>query len=476
MTQVVRAWRGSRGIRLLVLTVLLGSAARFVLSQERRVVQDETRQTKMIGSERLVSVEPLPAMEGQICELVPAQNPTQLIASLQQPAPQTKGVAVANPRTGSLLNRDPVRVIHDPYATYSAVVVDPVRNEIILQDENLFQIMVYDRTANTPPSATMTEPKRVIGGSATKIEFNCGLYVDPQSGDIYSIANDTVDTMVVFSRTAKGNVPPNRELKTPHRTFGIGVNEDSQELFLTVQSPSAVMVYRKMAKGNEPPVRIIEGDHTRLEDPHGVALDTKNKLMFVSNHGSVSYSKEGKNFMRYPAVGGGWHIPDEGERRDAMVPGSGKFMPPSITVYPLGAVGDVAPIRVIEGPATRLNWPAQIYFDEEHGELYVANDADDSILVFRSTDSGNAAPIRFIKGPKSGIKNPTGVYLDTLHQELVVANMGNHSATVSPRAAQGDTPPVRTIRSGPLGKVALQIGNPGSVAYDTKRDAIITPN
>ena len=477
MTQVVRAWQNSRAIRLLVLIALFAIATQLVLSQERRAIQNGTRQTTIVGNERLVSIEPLPAIDGQMCELVPAKGQETLIAALQpEPALQNRSAIAANTKGGNVVNREPVRTIHDPYATYSAVTVDPARNEIILQDENLFQIMTYDRMANTPPSATMTEPKRVIGGPATKVEFNCGLYVDPETGDIYSIANDTVDTMVVFNRSAKGNVPPNRELHTPHRTFGIAVNEDLQELFLTVQAPSAVMVYHKLAKGNEPPIRIIEGDRTRLEDPHGVALDTKNKLMFVTNHGSVSYSKEGKNFMRYPASGGGWHIPDEGERRQIMLPGSGKFMPPSITVYPLNALGDVAPLRVIEGPATQLNWPAQIYFDEEHGELYVANDVGDSVLVFRATDSGNAAPVRVIKGPKSGLKNPTGIYLDTVHQELVVANMGNHSATVYARTAQGDTPPLRTIRAAPTGRKALDIGNPGAVAYDTKRDQILVPN
>jgi DNA-binding beta-propeller fold protein YncE len=354
--------------------------------------------------------------------------------------------------------------------------VDPIRNEIVLQDENLFQIMLYDRTANTPPSATMTEPKRVIGGPATKVEFNCGLYVDPQSGDIYSINNDTLDTMTVFNRSAKGNVPPTRELHTPHRTFGITVDEGAQELFLTVQHPPAVMVYPKMAKGNDAPIRILEGDHTRLEDPHGVAIDTKNKLMFVTNHGSVSYSKDGKSFTLHPAVGGGWDIPGETERRRNMIPGSGKNVSPTITVYPLNAVGDVAPVRIIEGPDTQMDWPAQIYLDEEHGELFVANDVGDSILVFRTTDSGNAKPIRVIKGPKSGIKNPTGVFLDTKNRELVVANMGNHSATVYPRTAQGDAIPLRTIRAAPLGKVALDIGNPGAVAYDSKRDEILVPN
>ena len=56
-----------------------------------------------------------------------------------------------------LLRTDaPLRVIKDPYPTYSAVAVDFNNGEIVLQDENLFQIMVYDRTANTPPQAAMT--------------------------------------------------------------------------------------------------------------------------------------------------------------------------------------------------------------------------------------------------------------------------------------------------------------------------------
>jgi hypothetical protein len=476
MTQIVRASLRSRGMLLVVLIALIGIVRQFLLSQERTNVQP-SRQTTMLGSDRLVSIAPLPSMDGQMCELVPGQNSPQLIASLQTEAGrQVNPRVAASTRASTTLNRNPIRTIHDPYATYSAVAVDPVRNEIVLQDENLFQILVYDRTANTPASARMTEPKRVIAGPATKVEFNCGLYIEPQSGDIYSISNDTMDTMVIFSRNAKGNVPPDRELRTPHRTFGIAVNEQSQELFLTVQAPPAVIVYPKLAKGTEPPIRIMEGDKTRLEDPHGIALDTKNKVMFVSNHGSVSYNKDGKNFMRYPSEGGGWHIPDEGERREQVRPGSGEFKPPSITVYPLDGAGDTAPLRVIEGPATRLNWPAQIFFDEEHNELYVANDNDDSVLVFRGSDKGNVAPTRVIKGPKSGVQNPTGVFLDTVHQELVVANMGNHSATVYPRTANGDVAPLRTIRSAPAGIPALVIGNPGAVAYDSKRDQILVPN
>ena len=106
----------------------------------------------------------------------------------------------------------------------------------------------------------------------------------------------------------------------------------------------------------------------------------------------------------------------------------------------------------------------------------MANDGDNSILVFRVTDSGDVAPIRVLKGPKTQIQNPAGVFVDTVNDELVVANMGNHRATVYRRTAHGDAPPIRTIRTAPENTPALQIVNPGSVAYDTKRDELIVPN
>jgi 6-phosphogluconolactonase (cycloisomerase 2 family) len=123
-----------------------------------------------------------------------------------------------------------------------------------------------------------------------------------------------------------------------------------------------------------------------------------------------------------------------------------------------------------------LNWPSHIVVHEERQELFVANDADDSILVFRSTDEGDAAPIRVIKGPNTSIKNPPGITLDTKNGEIAVASMGTHSVLFFPITANGDVKPSRIIRSGPANQMALNIGNPGAVGYDTKRDQILVPN
>jgi DNA-binding beta-propeller fold protein YncE len=158
------------------------------------------------------------------------------------------------------------------------------------------------------------------------------------------------------------------------------------------------------------------------------------------------------------------------------LPGSGRFLPPSINVYRRTASGNTPPLRVIEGPRTQLNWPAGVAIDERRGELYVANDTDNSVLVFRADASGDVAPIRVIEGPNTKLDAPGGVFLDTRNNELWVSNYGNHSLTVFALTADGDTAPLRLIRSGPADSPALMIGNPGAVAYDTKREEILVPN
>ena len=405
-----------------------------------------------------------------MCEWLPASSEGgTLYAALLQRQQDRAATAASSAGTREYADLKPVRWIRDPYAAYSSVAVDPINNEVVMTDENLFQILVYDRTANTPPSAKMTEPKRILAGLHTKIEFQCGLYIDPKTGDIFAVNNDTVDTLVIFDRNAKGNVPPTRELYTPHGTFGIAVDEASEEMFLTLQHDSAMVVFRKYATKDEAPLRLLQGDKTGLADPHGISLDSKNGWIFISNHGAVS--------SRRPLAQGqerekaNWPL----ERAQAL-PGSGRSLPPSIIVHDMKAAGDTPPLRVIQGPKTQFNWPTGLAVDEQRGEIYVANDMGNSILVFNVTDSGDVAPKRMIKGPKTNLASPTGVWVDLKNNEVWAANFMNHSATVYPLNASGDVAPLRMIRSGPLDEPALGIGNPHPVAYDTKREQILVPN
>jgi DNA-binding beta-propeller fold protein YncE len=422
---------------------------------------------------QLVSIQPLAVTDPAPSEMLPPGAEMTLMAALVKR--QDAIAASVAARSGSSEDRSqlqPERWIRDPYAAFSSVAVDPINDEVVLTDENLFQILVYDRTANTPPQARFTEPKRILAGLETKIEFQCGIYIDPTNGDIYAVNNDTVDTLVIFDRGAQGDVPPTRELYTPHGTFGIAVDEASQEMFLTLQHDSAMVVFRKYAEGDESPLRLLQGDLTGLADPHGIALDATNGWIFISNHGAVSSrSLEEGSRSREGAEKQNWPL----ERRQA-VPGSGRSLPPSIIVHSMDAEGNAAPLRVIQGPNTQFNWPTGLAVDAERGELYVANDIDSSILVFNVTDSGDVAPKRVIQGPRTNLSNPTGVWVDPENQELWVANFMNHSATAYPLGASGDVAPLRVIRSGPADAPALGIGNPHPVAYDSKREQILVPN
>ena len=444
------------------------------------------RKTVHLDADRLVAFEPLPEMGGEICELMPvsaAEQETLFAALMQAPAAggATAGGGTAPPRPSEAVReqvrkRQPVSNVTDPLYGFAGITVDIDRNEVIIAEENLSSIVVYDRMENTPPTARMSEPKRVIGGENAFLEFACGVYVDPSNGDVYAINNDTMNWMPVFGREQKGDVAPKRKLATPHTTAGIVVDEDDQELFLTIQDDHAVVVYPKLAKDEEKIIRVLQGKSTGLADPHGIGIDSVRNELYVSNWGSTNDRpafEPGKG-------GGGFGMSarrnDYPVGRNRTYLASGRFEPPSITVYDQKAAGDTAPKRVIKGPKTQLDWPASIAVHPGRGEIFVANDTGHSVAVFKVTDNGDVAPTRVIKGPKTMVKNPTGVFVDLKNNELWVANFGSHSATVFPIDANGDVVPKRVIRSGPPDAGSPMLGNPHTVAFDSKREEVLVAN
>ncbi|HWP86069.1 MAG TPA: hypothetical protein VNN17_12820, partial [Terriglobia bacterium] len=399
----------SAGVYLLSAVILAGALVlhRQVADQEL-IASARTSHRTATGQAQLTGAYQFPEMAGALCEWEPASAARSFVEMLQAreaaAAPRSLAPKPTPAEQAAVNARKPVRMIRDSYPAFSSVAVDLANDEVVMTDEATFQILAYDRLENTPPTAAMSEPKRVIGGLNTWVEFQCALYIDQANGDIYAVNNDTVDRLVVFSREQKGNVPPKRIIRTPHTTYGIAVDEPHQELFLTTQEGAAIVVFHKMAGEHDAPIRLLQGDKTLIADPHGVAVDSTRDLLFVSNFGSVaSHVKPERPAGGGGAEGGGFEgfasdKPNWPLLREAAVPGTGRYLPPSITVYPRDASGDTAPIRVIQGPKTQLNWPTALSVDTKRGELYVANDTGNSVLVFNVTDEGDVAPKRVIGG------------------------------------------------------------------------------
>src|SRR5687767_1360972 len=114
-----------------------------------------TNKNALAGDARVVSVEPMLESAAQMCELPAPMSRAAYAAAQQMASAATTG------------GRAPLRAIADPYGTFSSIAVDPVNNEVVIQDENHYRVLIYDRTANTPPGAMMTQPKRIIAGDQT---------------------------------------------------------------------------------------------------------------------------------------------------------------------------------------------------------------------------------------------------------------------------------------------------------------------
>src|SRR5712692_10025116 len=356
------------------------------------------------------------------------------------------------------------RSIVDPHPAFVGVAVDPVNDIVVMADTNRKSVVSYDRNLSTSKSGETSDMRRQIIGPETNIGFVAGVAVDPAHRELYAVNNDIEDTMMVWSYDAEGNAKPSRLLAVPHQAWGVALGPRRDELAVSIELQSAIVIYRREAIGLEAPVRYIRGAQTGMADPHGVFWDEQHNEIAVANHGNFRglVKDTGLGCVQVAAE----DVPAEG----------GRFQPPSLTFYGATASGDEKPLRTIAGERTQLDWPMGIDIDATQDEVVVANNGDNSILFFRRTQGGDAAPLRVIRGSRTGINRPMGVSIDTKNHEIWVSNFGDHTALVFARDASGNVIPRRIIRSAPAGAPSAGFGNPMAVAYDSKREEILVPN
>jgi sugar lactone lactonase YvrE len=149
--------------------------------------------------------------------------------------------------------------------------------------------------------------------------------------------------------------------------------------------PPSVTIYRAGTNGHYAPMARIIGPKTGLCYSQAVAVDSHG-YVYVSNQGYVSNENP-------------------------------KGEPPTITVYAPGSNGDVAPARVISGPATLLSAPEGIAIDSS-GRLFVSSSAPGTpqgaaVLIFAPGSNGNVAPFASIDLECAKIRTPGAITLDS---------------------------------------------------------------
>jgi hypothetical protein len=142
---------------------------------------------------------------------------------------------------------------------------------------------------------------------------------------------------------------------------------------------------------------------------------------------------------------------------------------PQVAAFARLANGGAKPTRAIAGQNTLFTRTIHdMAYDNVHDEILVPSFYAFAILTFKGDANGNVAPVRKIYGPHTRIKNPQAVSVDGVHGEVFVPQ-GNQ-VLVFPREADGDVAPIRVLEGPDTGLGA------GRVTIDPVHNLMITAN
>jgi len=123
----------------------------------------------------------------------------------------------------------------------------------------------------------------------------------------------------------------------------------------------------------------------------------------------------------------------------------------AILTFPGNAKGELPPLRILQGPKTKLDSPDRFGIDPAHDEIYVGQGHE--IMIFPRLANGDVAPSRRLSGDWTGRE----MVIDPIHDVIVVSGSagggqrgggGNGTIFTLDRRGTGDVKP-RTVIRGP---------------------------
>lgn len=192
----------------------------------------------------------------------------------------------------------------------------------------------------------------------------------------------------------------------------------------------------------------IQGSNTDLNEPVGIAVDSKGRIYVAQTNldvfapgasGNVKPTITVSNAVRPAGLAIGAH-------NEIYAVGHAKA---SIVVYAQPITSSSKPVRKIVGSATQLKTPYGITVDSL-GNLWVADSKAKSVLEFASDANGDVAPIRVITGSATMFDIPTDVQISA-HGDIYV--MDNHfnanQVDIFSPDASGNVAPAGTFQPQP---------------------------
>ena len=254
------------------------------------------------------------------------------------------------------------------------IFYDPMHDEIVVP------VALGGAVLTLPGGADGGDPPtRVLQGARTGLVQPDTLYVDLVHDEMVVESGD--DAVLVFPRTAAGDVAPIRRIGGPkthiNNIYGLTVDA-ARDLIIVAnraesggrQSNDSILIFDRTANGDVAPKATIGGPHTGIIKIRQVVADQARGQIFVTVK---------NNFEAY-------NVADP--RPSPWDPTKTGF----IGVWSIDDNGDVPPRGVIKGPASGLVWPAGVAINPARHEVYTIDSVSNALFTFKT-------PELFLKPP-----------------------------------------------------------------------------
>lgn len=305
-----------------------------------------------------------------------------------------------------------------------------------------------------------------------------------------------------------GDLIPIRQVSDLYPVFnGIAIDPANKLVAMTDVNRKSLLTYSRLdeSRGGEitAPKQQVFGPLTNVGFVAGIVLDGDRKEILALNNDIedtmvvMPYGAHGNEpparLLSVPHQAWGLALSRQQQQIAITVE-----IQEAVVIYRRDAKNVEAPMRVIRGPATGLADPHGVVWDDQHGEIRVANNGNyrglmkntgggctptgtdqpeagevrpPSITTFAADAKGDAKPSRVIQGDRTRLDFPMGLGDDPANNEFAVANNGDNSVLIFARTASGDVAPVRVI-AGPK----TQINRPMGVAVDSVNNELWVSN
>ena len=265
--------------------------------------------------------------------------------------------------------------------------------------------------------------------------------------------------------------PPGRVVATPTIAQGRATTIVVSTYDPTSSAHGQILSFNALGSGNIAPTQSLSGSASQVQVPSGIALGPAGNLYVLNASAGGTYEilqfRSGWTATSAPSGSVADNASELVSPTAIAVGPSGNVYvadsaTQSILVFASGAIGNVAPTRTVAGSSTGFSSPVSGLAANPIDDVYVSSGK--SVVAFDPSQNGNVTPARTLTGKSTGLVGPSAMAFLSDGTAYIVTSKGNGSypqIEVFSPLESGDLPPITE-----LGGITTGLTAPTAMAFD----------